>query len=495
MSSTHRAKNSSTSKPKPAFAGAKFDKEGNCLKHRSVQLAEQVEEDGKIWWDEIRKNCPKCIAEHHKSRRVTSLGGKGKIKKGRVIHGMSDPLRDTKKSGRHMDTEFDTPFDDKGRCHHHPNVQMATKKSRGGWKILIEACPRCIEARHDEDVESLSSRGLSSRSLSSRGSSKYGGRDDESVDSRSSKKSVTRHTKAVTSCGKFDKNGCCTRHPTVQVAKKKMLGGWKTYRDCPKCVDPNFDIADDISVASGSSHKSGASFRSRGSTRSRKSTKNFKSNASRKGGGKTDRYGALPFDESGYCHTHPHVRLAKKKAMGGWKLLQPSCPECEAERGSVHSRSSRRSKSSRRSSGTGRYFDDSGSLASSCKSGKSTGSRKKKIRVKNMKYQDENGKEGRYSGDVDEDHQPNGQGKMKYKDGSSFKGVWSEGSQAHGKWSKSSRKDKSSTSTRKDEWKSKESKKLPEESKKPSENKKQDNLGNTGAYMAKVDSSARGIDP
>merc|ERR1712157_349556 len=120
--------------------------------------------------------------------------------------------------------------------------------------------------------------------------------------------------------------------------------------------------------------------------------------------------------------------------------------------------------SSRRSSGTGRYFDDSGSVASSSKSAKSTGSRKKKIRVKNMKYQDENGKEGLYSGDVDEDHQPNGQGKMKYKDGTSFKGVWSEGSQAHGKWSKSSSKVKSSTtSTKKDEWKSKEPEKLPKE--------------------------------
>merc|ERR1719442_125817 len=121
---------------------------------------------------------------------------------------MSDPLRDTKKSGRHMNTEFDTPFDDQGRCHHHPNVQMATKKARGGWKIHIEACPRCIEARHDEDLESLSSRG----------SSKYGGGDDESVDSRGSKKSVTRRTQAVTSCGRVDKNGCCTRHPTVQIA-------------------------------------------------------------------------------------------------------------------------------------------------------------------------------------------------------------------------------------------------------------------------------------
>jgi hypothetical protein len=81
-------------------------------------------------------------------------------------------------------------------------------------------------------------------------------------------------------------------------------------------------------------------------------------------------------------------------------------------------------------------FDDSGSETSSKKSGMSSGSRKKKIRVKDMRYRDENDREGRYSGDVNEDHQPHGQGKIKYKDGGVFEGVWVDGSQAHGKSSK-----------------------------------------------------------
>jgi hypothetical protein len=41
-----------------------------------------------------------------------------------------------------------------------------------------------------------------------------------------------------------------------------------------------------------------------------------------------------------------------------------------------------------------------------------------------------------YSGDVNEDHQPHGQGKIKYKDGTTCSGVWSEGSLVHGKRSK-----------------------------------------------------------
>jgi len=416
---------------RPAFDGAAFDKDGCCVKHKSVQLAEQVKQDGRLLWKEIKMNCPKCISEHHKSRRVTSLGGAGKVKRGRTVHGMSNPLRDSQKSGRHMDKEFDTPFDDKGRCHHHPNVQMATKKVRGGWKILTTACPKCIEANYDE--ESVDSR------ASSRASSRHRGRnaDDSSVSSKSTKRSVTSRTKAVSSSVKFDKNGCCCRHPTVQIAKKKLLGGWKEFRSCPKCLDPNYDdMADNVSLSSRNSRKSTNSFRSTGTARSGRSTrsrKSVKSNGSRKGGRKTDRYGALPFDEEGYCHAHPSVRLAKKKKLGGWKVLHDICPDCAHDASS--NAGSMRSKSSR---GTGRYYDSESDASSfkSGKSGRSTSSRKKKIRVKDMRYRDEHGKEGRYSGDVDEDHCPHGQGKMKYKDGSVFTGVWNDGSQVHGKTTK-----------------------------------------------------------
>ncbi|KAL3810554.1 hypothetical protein ACHAXA_009787 [Cyclostephanos tholiformis] len=417
---------SSSSKSRPAFEGATFDKDGNCLKHKTVQLAEPVKQDGKLMYEEVRLICHKCAAEHHKSRRVTSLGGAGKVKRGRTVHGMSNPLRNPIKSGRHMDKEFSTPFDENGRCHHHPNVQMAAKKLGGGWKILHEGCPRCIEAKYEEDVESLgaNSRGTSRSRSKSRG--RGGGDDSESVSSKSTKQSIETRTKAVTSSGKFDKNGCCTRHPTIQVAKKKLLGGWKEFRECPKCDDPDYDdMADNKSM------------KSSGSARSRKSIRSVKSNSSRKGGRKTDRFGALPFDEEGYCHAHPSVRLAKKKALGGWKVLHDICPDCAHDAssnhgGSVRSRSSKRSGSR----GTGRVFDDSGSETSSKKSGMSSGSRKKKIRVKDMRYRDEYDREGRYSGDVNEDHQPHGQGKMKYRDGSVFEGVWVDGSQAHGKSSK-----------------------------------------------------------
>jgi hypothetical protein len=113
--------------------------------------------------------------------------------------------------------------------------------------------------------------------------------------------------------------------------------------------------------------------------------------------------------------------------MGGFKIIHDICPECENEGGAGKRRVPRRKSSS----GTGRVFDDSGSECSGSVS--SSKKKQKRKRVKNMKTEDENGKHGRYSGDVDADYRPNGNGTMKYDDGTVWEGVWSEGSQVHGK--------------------------------------------------------------
>ena len=232
--------------------------------------------------------------------------------------------------------------------------------------------------------------------------------------------------------GKFDKHGCCALHGHIQVAKKRVFGkGWKVIQACPACEGT--DAADDRSVRSGRSAKSASS---------RKSTRSARSSASRsvRSGGKpgkastSGRYGAMPFDGDGYCCRHPHVQLARKKALGGFKIVHDVCPDCAAEDGAENPR--RRRSSSRRRS-TGRVFDDSGSECSSHRSGRSgrsaSSGRKKRIRVKNLRTQDEEGNKGRYSGYVDDDHRPNGQGAMRYENGEEWEGAWCEGSRVHGK--------------------------------------------------------------
>ena len=186
-------------------------------------------------------------------RRATSLGG-GKVRSGRQMHGTNrspspgavqngrvgrsrtrhEPLksvsgrsksttkddrsksrtRDDRSKSRTRDVkprarrEYDTPFDDKGRCHYHVNMQLAAKKMTGGWKVLHQACPKCME----ENLESF--------------------RGDKSINT-TKPYSSSGSADANGKMGKlFDNNGCCIRHPHIQVAKKTFLGGGWKVRTC-----------------------------------------------------------------------------------------------------------------------------------------------------------------------------------------------------------------------------------------------------------------------
>jgi hypothetical protein len=109
-----------------------------------------------------------------------------------------------------------------------------------------------------------------------------------------------------------------------------------------------------------------------------------------------------------------------------------------------------------------------------------------------MKYRDENGKDGRYSGDVNEDHEPHGQGKMKYKDGTAFTGVWSDGVAVHGKSSVEKRSGKLASSTAKEKTKDQWSNTNPTSSAsgiKVRKMKWMDYYGDPGEYTGQVDES------
>lgn len=43
-----------SSSSKPAFPDAKFDKNGCCVKHDTVKLAEQIRQDGRLLWKEVK---------------------------------------------------------------------------------------------------------------------------------------------------------------------------------------------------------------------------------------------------------------------------------------------------------------------------------------------------------------------------------------------------------------------------------------------------------
>mmetsp|Transcript_11171 Transcript_11171/g.22748 ORF Transcript_11171/g.22748 Transcript_11171/m.22748 type:complete len:378 (+) Transcript_11171:176-1309(+) len=369
---------------KPAFQGASFDKKGFCIVHPTCQLVDPMkDENGKVCYEELKRCCPNCVSEKNKLKKGTSLGG-GKVREGRT-HGT--PAREPSsrqrsasrgRGGRKPRKEYDTPFDDKGRCHYHRNVQLASKKMGGGWKVLHKACPKCIEETHDDD-----------RSVKSSSSKK-----SNAGKKSSSMSKLESQLEGVNARGQqHDANGCCSKHSHIQVAKKKMLGKWKVVRVCPACSGDDVGLDDDrMSVASKSSRRS---------TSSRKSCRSNKGKPGQ--AAKSSRYGSLPFDGDGYCCRHPSVQIAQKKMMGGWKIIHDVCPECNNEGGGPTSKRAPRRKSSAGGSSRGSRApadtesNKSGSAASSSK-------KKKRIRVKNLKTEDEHGKPGKYSGYVNDEY-------------------------------------------------------------------------------------------
>jgi len=316
-----------------------------------------------------------------RSGRATSLSG-GKVRSTHKLHGCreKDGEKENRARSKSRDPNkrasrtYDTPFDEKGRCHYHKNVQLAGKKFGGGWKILHELCPRCMEERNDDDIKSV----MSARST----------------------KSVSEQLEE--------------QQPTQQPNKKK----WNFFQTKHQPGHSNCqDDDDDRSVKSSRS------------TRSTKSTRSAGKAAI------SSRYGSMPFDSDGFCVRHPAVQLAKKKKLGGFKIVHDVCPMCAKENGRSSSRGSRRQRSRSRIRRKLSNDDDKSVTSSRSRASKSkVTTKKKRIRVKNLKYEGaETGRPGRYSGYVDENHRPHGQGVIKYEDGTEWKGIWEQGSQVHGK--------------------------------------------------------------
>ena len=171
---------------------------------------------------------------------------------------------------------FNTPFDKKGRCHHHPNVKLAKKKLTG-WKVIMDNCPMCLE---EKNVKSSNWFNRSFRSRSKSRNSKRSSRSfdsDRSVASRRSScsnRSVSPGRKKISpllSSGKqkepFDSKGYCHRHSNVRLAKRKLTGGWKLLLDCcPECAA---EEKESRSVSSKSSRRSRSRSVCSRSTRSR----------------------------------------------------------------------------------------------------------------------------------------------------------------------------------------------------------------------------------
>mmetsp|Transcript_22083 Transcript_22083/g.52179 ORF Transcript_22083/g.52179 Transcript_22083/m.52179 type:complete len:554 (+) Transcript_22083:247-1908(+) len=331
--------------------------------------------------------------------------------------------------------------------------QGSGSSSRSGGRARSRSRHRSDE----RDARSKSrARSKSARRRPSDAGSTHRKHEGGSGTNRQSKKSSSNRARILKEHNTpFDSKGRCHAHSNVQLARRKLTGGWKVlFENCPKCLEEESDN-DAKSV------KSSRSSKSRSASRSKSSRKGLKL-PSMNNHSQVDSAARLecPFDSHGYCHLHSHVRLAKRKLTGGWKILLPHCPECRVDkRGdddnkSVCSRNSRRSIKSTRSmrsissrkSGRGssrRLIDETSSSDVSLHENRGKKSHRE---VKKMAYTDDEGHEGVYSGTVNPQRKPHGRGKIIYHDGSKYSGTWSEGTKVHGKTTKKTKSSSSSSS-------------------------------------------------
>jgi len=60
-----------------------------------------------------------------------------------------------------------------------------------------------------------------------------------------------------------------------------------------------------------------------------------------------------PFDDRGRCIKHPHIRLRRKKMLGGWKIMMTNCPDCCIEQMLAMRNEQQRSKGGGSKKGSG----------------------------------------------------------------------------------------------------------------------------------------------
>eukprot|EP00804_Cyclotella_cryptica_P016967 CCRYP_001916-RA/>CCRYP_001916-RA protein AED:0.02 eAED:0.02 QI:592/1/1/1/1/1/2/340/646 len=433
----------------PAFRGALFDASGACVNHPEVKLSQKVNLNGRSVYRELRRVCPKCVAGDCSPLPASP-------NKSLDTMNCASSLNRSAHSNFSNGTGGGGSTSTKSR-RSEGSGSRGDRDGRGG--PVKPASGGSVRSAHERRPSGTSESRPRSRSRSRPSShSQQPHRRSEEEDSKSTTRSKSSQRQRAPSVGRnrtrkeydtpFDSKGRCHYHVHVQLARKKLMGGWNVLLDnCPKCIEENYinDTSDNRSDTSGRSGRSNRTAKSSRSVRSTKSVSKGRPSS------RSNHQFESPFDCNGYCNRHKYVRLAKKKTLGGWKIIQSFCPECLKEdscaddnasarsggsrhsRRSGHSKSSRVSKFSRRSGRSRNEEDETESAHSTSQS-----EQVRKRLVKKMGYRDaQTGEEGLYTGYVNGDYQPHGRGKIVYQNGERYDGTWCEGSKVHGKTSSS----------------------------------------------------------
>lgn len=336
-----------------------YDVNGYCVVHKDVHMA-KLKADG---WKVLRKDCPKCLDMHvrHDSRKI-------KEPKNTSRHGsdLSGSTTDRTESST-QDEGFDSPPQSSSRRRASRAHQDVRNSGSSFYSIdesrEVSSGRMAIQTyNHKEQQVRKSgqsfysgdeSKGISSRRRSSRVS--Y--RDEQELrKSGNSFYSIDEPTEATF------RNGAQRANDSSElVVRKNVSSVYSTDNRTQEkhCTRQNDDDKND-SCDEGASYSSrsrrgreqtsrrGRDESARSKSRARtprscsRSALSRLSRSSRNGDHQSDRHVArakprvmcvngVPFDKNGCCFLHPHVKLASKKLLGGWKVHHTFCKACAVE--------------------------------------------------------------------------------------------------------------------------------------------------------------------
>ena len=219
--------------PQAAFPGANFDSTGSCLHHPEVKLTQKTTstiDGGKVVYKELRRRCPKC--QHNSSASSININNDNSSSTSLEIKRVMS-IQSTQSHGstaqRSQSSKRDKPRRRRSSGSSNmypssPNPSVGTKSSVGTTSVGTKSSVGTSSHSRARSKSPSSRDGARSRSRRPRSRSRAKSphqHDDNTSSSRISSKSRKDHDTP------FDAKGRCHHHPHMQLAKKKLTGGWK----------------------------------------------------------------------------------------------------------------------------------------------------------------------------------------------------------------------------------------------------------------------------
>lgn len=345
-----------------------FDVNGYCVVHKDVHMA-NLKADG---WKILLMDCPKCMSMQIKSinKKISDMEGKHRQGSDMSGEGTDKTENLTQDDSQELSPQPQHRSSSRRRAVRANDCKEQDVRKSGNSFYSVEEAKRRAPRTYNNEKQEVRKSKASSFHSSSRGGRTYGNDDQRATEERSRHRSSRASTHNQIAVRKQGSSFHSTRSRNEESSASCRRGSLHDPEHYNEESDNRLD-EDEASYRSGR-HGRGRGREDRARIKSCGPRRSC-SRASRSSRGhrsetkyvtrpkpKTVCVNGVPFDKNGCCFLHPHVKLASKKLLGGWKVHHTFCKACqiEAQYDDDQSCSSRSGySSSRKSSAHSDYSD------------------------------------------------------------------------------------------------------------------------------------------